>query len=227
MFRNIRCVVFIFLSLLAVGFIPTMAFAAESGTLLPASEVWRSTGLYGFASGGGLGKLTMIGVSLVLIYLAVKKQYEPLLLLTIGFGGLLCNIPLAGINEAPNGFLYQIYNFGINSGLFPLFIFMGVGAMTDFGPLIANPRTMLLGAAAQFGIFAALLGALALGQFGIDFSLKDAASIGIIGGADGPTVIYTTGEVWRGALPAALLVLLAAAAITIWIVKRHKGKHKK
>lgn len=190
MFRNIRCVVFIFLSLLAVGFIPTMVFAAESGTLLLASGVWRSTGLYGFASEGGLGKLIMIGVSLVLIYLAVKKQYEPLLLLTIGFGGLLCNIPLAGINEAPNGFLYQIYNFGINSGLFPLFIFMGVGAMTDFGPLIANPRTMLLGAAAQFGIFAALLGALALGQFGIDFSLKDAASIGIIGGADGPTAIF-------------------------------------
>jgi len=155
------------------------------------SELWQSTGLYGFTQDGGFSKLIMMGVSLVLVYLAIGKGFEPLLLLPIGFGGLLCNIPLAGIAEA-GGFLRVIYDFGINTGLFPLLIFMGVGAMTDFGPLIANPKTALLGGAAQFGIFTALLGALAISSVipGIDFTLKDAASIGIIGGADGPTAIF-------------------------------------
>lgn len=138
------------------------------------------------------GTIIMFGVCLVLLYLAIKKEFEPLLLLPIGFGGILANIPVAGIAEG-NGFLHLIYLYGIESGLFPLFIFMGVGAMTDFGPLIANPKTALLGGAAQFGIFGALMGALLLGQYcGFDFGMREAASIGIIGGADGPTSIFVT-----------------------------------
>jgi oxaloacetate decarboxylase beta subunit len=133
----------------------------------------------------------MILVAFLLFYLAIAKGFEPLLLLPIGFGGLLANIPLADI-AGPNGFLGIIYNAGIANGLFPLIIFMGVGAMTDFGPLLANPKTALLGGAAQFGIFGTLVGAVALSQYTdiMSFSLKDAASIGIIGGADGPTAIF-------------------------------------
>lgn len=154
------------------------------------------------------GQAVMVLVGFVLIYLAIKKGFEPLLLIPIGFGGILSNIPLAEIAELTvqtvggngeilhqfGGFIGQIYGFGIESGLFPLLIFMGVGALTDFGPLLANPKTALLGAAAQFGIFTTLIGALALsdslGFLGLHFSLKDAASIGIIGGADGPTAIF-------------------------------------
>ena len=147
---------------------------------------WHSTGLMNFS----WGQIVMIFVGLVLIYLAIVREFEPLLLIPIGFGGILANIPVAGIAEA-GGFVGQIYNFGIASGLFPLFIFMGVGAMTDFGPLLANPKTALLGAAAQFGIFTTLIGAVALGALPwLDFTLRDAASIGIIGGADGPTAIF-------------------------------------
>jgi oxaloacetate decarboxylase beta subunit len=127
-----------------------------------------------------------------LIYLAIAKGFEPLLLLPIGFGAILTNIPVAGIAGEPmpgqpGGFLYYFYTVGVESGVFPLLIFLGVGAMTDFGPLLANPKTALLGAAAQFGIFLALLGAVSLGGL---FSLEDAAAIGIIGGADGPTAIF-------------------------------------
>ena len=137
------------------------------------------------------GHLVMIAVCLGLIYLAIKKEFEPLLLLPIGFGGLLANVPIAGIAE-PDGFLGIIYDLGVSNGLFPLLIFMGVGAMTDFGPLLAHPKTALLGAAAQFGIFGTLIGALVLSQYvpGISFSIQDAAAIGIIGGADGPTAIF-------------------------------------
>lgn len=137
------------------------------------------------------GRVIMILVAFLLFYLAIAKGFEPLLLIPIGFGGLLANIPIAEI-AGPEGFLGIIYNAGIANGLFPLIIFMGVGAMTDFGPLLANPKTALLGGAAQFGIFATLVGALALSQYTniFDFSLKDAASIGIIGGADGPTAIF-------------------------------------
>ncbi|MDD3153418.1 MAG: sodium ion-translocating decarboxylase subunit beta [Victivallaceae bacterium] len=169
------------------------------------SGLWHSTGLYDiirqtstdFASTWtlGLGRVLMSLVALVLIYLAIGKEFEPLLLLPIGFGALLANIPLAGIS-GPDGLQGMIYQVGIESGVFPLLIFMGVGAMTDFGPLLANPKTSLLGGAAQLGIFTALLGALGLTAMGIgiDFSLKDAASIGIIGGADGPTSIYLTSK---------------------------------
>lgn len=205
--------------------------------------IWKDTGLYGFIQrdapdwltkgytrkdghfekghevtilGGipyGLGQLIMIPICLVLIYLAIVKEFEPLLLLPIGLGGLLANVPFAGVTTpemlgvgemtleqiktaavSPGGFLYYLFSFGVDSGLFPILIFMGVGAMTDFGPLIANPKTCLLGAGAQVGIFTALLGAVILNDFvpGIEFNLRDAASIGIIGGADGPTAIWLT-----------------------------------
>ncbi|TVR65949.1 MAG: sodium ion-translocating decarboxylase subunit beta [Spirochaetaceae bacterium] len=150
------------------------------------ASLWESTGIIAFTG----GQLAMILVSLVLIYLAVEKNFEPLLLLPIGFGGILANVPVAAIS-GPEGFLGMISMVGLETGIFPLMIFMGVGAMTDFGPLIANPRTALLGAAAQFGIFATVLGAVGLSVYaGMDFTLQDAASIGIIGGADGPTAIF-------------------------------------
>jgi len=148
----------------------------------------------------------MMLIGLGLLFLAIRKGFEPLLLVPIGFGTLLANIPGAGFDaapvydalghlESPGGLLYYIYHAGIETGLFPLMIFMGVGAMTDFGPLLANPRTLLLGAAAQVGIFTTVIGAVALGHFGIlDFSVRDAASIGIIGGADGPTAIFVTSK---------------------------------
>lgn len=148
--------------------------------------LWSETGLANF----DFGQLVMITVGCVLLYLAIRKGFEPLLLLPIGFGAVLANIPNAGFTE-PGGVLYYIYYVGIESGIFPLLIFMGVGAMTDFGALIANPRTLLLGAAAQFGIFATLFGAILLNLIpGMDFTLADAASIAIIGGADGPTAIF-------------------------------------
>ncbi|MGY2461151.1 sodium ion-translocating decarboxylase subunit beta [Vreelandella sulfidaeris] len=214
--------------------------------------LWEGSGLYNLE----LGQATMILVGLLLLYLAIYKKFEPLLLVPIGFGGILANIPEAGLaisaldqaievakpavlqqmaaalgatldplanaeawreslhaiahdGAAPDqvraardiavgvgysdGMLYNFYKVAIGSGIAPLIIFMGVGAMTDFGPLLANPRTLFLGAAAQFGIFATLFGAVALTSMGImDFSLNQAAAIGIIGGADGPTSIYVS-----------------------------------
>jgi len=150
------------------------------------SLLWVNTGLYQMSWGQGL----MLLVGILLIYLAIVKKFEPLLLLPIGFGALLSNIPGANL-AVDGGILHLFYMVGIESGAFPLIIFMGVGAMTDFGPLLANPKTLLLGAAAQFGIFATLLGAVGLSIIGIfDFNVKQAAAIGIIGGADGPTSIY-------------------------------------
>lgn len=214
--------------------------------------LWEGSGLYNLE----LGQAAMILVGLLLLYLAIYKKFEPLLLVPIGFGGMLANIPEAGLaisaldqaievakpavlqqiaaalgatldplanaeawreslkviahdGVAPDqvraardiaigvgysdGMLYNFYKVAIGSGIAPLIIFMGVGAMTDFGPLLANPRTLFLGAAAQFGIFATLFGAVALTSMGImDFSLNQAAAIGIIGGADGPTSIYVS-----------------------------------
>ena len=146
-----------------------------------------------FLQATGLPELTlpraaMLAVAGVLLYLGIVRQYEPLLLVPIGFGALLVNLP--GVDLAdPGGLLEQIYAFGIKSGLFPPLIFLGIGAMTDFTPLLARPQTFILGAAAQFGIFATLLGARALG-----FTSPEAASVAIIGGADGPTAIYLTGK---------------------------------
>jgi len=137
-----------------------------------------------------LGQLVMMIVGVVLIYLAIAKRFEPLLLLPIGFGTLLVNIPGAEMGGA-EGLLHYISEVGIHTGVFPLLIFMGVGAMTDFGPMLANPKTLLLGAAAQFGIFGTIIGATWMTSMGwVDFSLQDAAAIGIIGGADGPTSIF-------------------------------------
>ncbi len=154
------------------------------------NTLWINTGLYQMSWGQGL----MLLVGILLLYLAIVKNFEPLLLLPIGFGSILANIPGAGIAEG-SGILHIFYVIGIESGAFPLIIFMGVGALTDFGPLLANPKTLLLGAAAQFGIFATLLGAIGLTVVGIfDFSLTDAAAIGIIGGADGPTSIYVASK---------------------------------
>ncbi len=153
-------------------------------------QIWTESGIYQISS----GQVTMIAVCLLLLYLGIVKKFEPLLLVTIGFGGLLSNIP--GVEIATgSGLLHLTYVVGIETGAFPLIIFMGVGALTDFGPLLANPKTLFLGAAAQFGIFATLLGALGLTELGLmDFSLREAAAIGIIGGADGPTAIYVAGK---------------------------------
>ncbi|ATX81753.1 oxaloacetate decarboxylase, beta subunit [Mariprofundus ferrinatatus] len=149
-------------------------------------KLWITTGIANFE----WGQVLMIGVGLLLLYLAIVKKFEPLLLVPIGFGAILSNIPVAEIS-GPEGMLGLIYHVGIETGIFPLLIFMGVGALTDFGALIAMPRTLMLGAAAQFGIFTTLLGALALNIIpGFEFSLADAAAIGIIGGADGPTAIF-------------------------------------
>ena len=205
-------------------------------------DLWHASGLYNITG----GQITMIVVCMLLLYLAINKKFEPLLLVPIGFGGIMANIPEAGLafsavenaihfakpevlsslattlgitSTEPydvlsaysasnasthraatlvaadagysNGMMYNFYSVVIGSMIGPLLIFMGVGAMTDFGPLLANPKTLFLGAAAQFGIFATVLGAVGLSALGImDFSLQDAAAIGIIGGADGPTAIY-------------------------------------
>jgi oxaloacetate decarboxylase beta subunit len=195
----------------------------------------------------GVGQGLMIIVCLVLIYLAIVKGFEPLLLLPIGFGGLLANMPFAGVAAPPlvdpltrlvlepGGFLYYFFEFGVSTGLFPIMIFMGVGAMTDFGPLIANPRTALLGAAAQFGIFMALLGALGLTMLfpgHINFGLKEAASIGIIGGADGPTAIWLTtklaphllGAIAVAAYSYMALVPIIQPPIMKWLVPERERK---
>jgi sodium ion-translocating decarboxylase beta subunit len=151
-------------------------------------SLWEATGVANF---DGFGPAFMMLVGAVLIYLAIARGFEPLLLIPIGFGTILSNIPVADMS-GPNGILGQLYTVGVTSGVFPLLIFLGVGALTDFSALIANPKTLLLGAAAQFGIFFTLLGSLVMSDVipFIDFSLKDAAAIGIIGGADGPTAIF-------------------------------------
>tara|TARA_R110000787_G_scaffold38998_21_gene97921 strand:- start:248 stop:1420 length:1173 start_codon:yes stop_codon:yes gene_type:complete len=166
------------------------------------AQLWLESGLAQISS----GTVMMMAIGLTLLYLAIRRGFEPLLLVPIGFGTILVNIPGAGFEaapvydalghlESPGGLMYYIYNVGIASGMFPLIIFMGVGAMTDFGPLLANPKTLLLGAAAQVGIFTTVMGAVGLSSLGIlDFSIRDAASIGIIGGADGPTAIFVTSK---------------------------------
>jgi oxaloacetate decarboxylase beta subunit len=170
-------------------------------------QLWYSTGFYHIEPGQAL----MMATCLLLIYLGIKKGFEPLLLIPIGFGGLLSNIPVANMAEGA-GFLHLIYEVGLPTSIFPLLIFLGVGAMTDFGPMLANPKTLMLGAAAQFGIFGTLLGALAIGALGIpgmEFTMKEAASIAIIGGADGPTSIFVTTK-----LAPHLLGPIAVAAYT-------------
>lgn len=166
-------------------------------------KLWADTGLANFTFDQAL----MMVVGGLLLYLAIVRKFEPLLLLPIGFGAILANIPGGGFTE-PGGLQYYIFQAGIETGVFPLLIFMGVGALTDFGALIANPKTMLLGAAAQFGIWGTLFGAIFLNLLpGIDFDLKQAAAIAIIGGADGPTSIYVASR-----LAPELLGAIAVAA---------------
>lgn len=159
--------------------------------MLNPKEGYKSHGVEISTFNQGMGRVIMMAVCFALFYLAIAKGFEPLLLIPIAFGGFLANIPVADI-AGPEGFLGILFNMGVSTGLFPLLIFMGVGAMTDFGPLIANPKTALLGGAAQFGIFGTIVGAAVLTEYTgfINFSLKDACAIGIIGGADGPTSIF-------------------------------------
>ncbi|MGM0623232.1 MAG: sodium ion-translocating decarboxylase subunit beta [Campylobacterota bacterium] len=154
------------------------------------------------------GRVLMFAICLTLFYLAIRKGFEPLLLIPIAFGGMLANIPIANI-AGPDGFLGVLYEMGIATELFPILIFMGVGAMTDFGPLLANPKTAILGGAAQFGIFGSLLGAAALTHYTgwFDFSIQQSAAISIIGGADGPTSIFIANK-----LAPELLGAIAVAA---------------
>lgn len=159
-------------------------------------------------------QLIMILVAFVLIYLAIKKEFEPLLLLPISFGVLLANLPSTGIMSAPlagssepGGLLYYLYQ-GVKLGIYPSLIFLGIGAMTDFGPLIARPSSLFLGAAAQFGVIIAFVIAIALG-----FSPKAAASIGIIGGADGPTAIFLTTRLAPELLPAIAIAAYSYMAL--------------
>ncbi|MCO7201473.1 sodium ion-translocating decarboxylase subunit beta [Pseudoalteromonas sp. OANN1] len=166
-------------------------------------NLWQATGLANFT----VPALCMMAVGCGLLYLAIAKGFEPLLLVPIGFGAILTNIPVAGLAD-PGGLLYYVYYIGIDSGVFPLLIFMGVGAMTDFSALIANPKMLLLGAAAQFGIFATLFGAILLNYIpGFEFTLQDASAIAIIGGADGPTAIFLASK-----LAPELLGAIAVAA---------------
>jgi len=165
--------------------------------------LWQSTGIANVT----LPQLVMIAVGGGLLYLAIARRFEPLLLVPIGFGCVLSNIPVAGIG-GPDGLLGMLYSVGLETGIFPLLIFMGVGALTDFSALIARPSMLLLGAAAQFGIFGTLLGALLLnGLPGFDFSIDQAAAIAIIGGADGPTAIFVSAR-----LAPELLGAIAVAA---------------
>ncbi|MBN2497249.1 MAG: sodium ion-translocating decarboxylase subunit beta [Deltaproteobacteria bacterium] len=153
-----------------------------------------SDSIEGFAVSTGIAHMgwqepVMWALGGLLIFLGIYKKYEPLLLIPIGFGAILVNVPLGGLMQ-PGGWIRAVYEFGIQApGLFPLIIFLGIGALTDFGPLLSNPKTALLGAAAQVGIFITLMGAVGMG-----FDLKEAAAIGIIGGADGPTSIYVAGR---------------------------------
>lgn len=185
-------------------------------------NIAETTGIYAFFSDStvkttpagdaitvfGWQELLMIIVGFVIIYLGAAKNFEPLLLLPIGFGTVFVNIPFGGMGNAPHGFLHIIYEAGVGNEFFPLIIFMGIGALTDFGPLIANPKTALLGAASQFGVFGTLFGITAFNLIpGFDFTMKEASAVAIIGGADGPTTIYIAAK-----LAPHLLATVAVAA---------------
>lgn len=171
--------------------------------------IWYSSGFSAMTWQSGL----MIAVACTLIYLAIVKKFEPLLLLPIAFGVLLANLPLTGLMDVPasatepGGLLYYLYQ-GVKLGIYPSLIFLGIGAMTDFGPLIARPSSLFLGAAAQFGIIIAFIVAIALG-----FTPQEASSIGIIGGADGPTAIYLTTRLAPHLLPAIAIAAYSYMAL--------------
>ena len=171
------------------------------------------------------GNLLMLLISFILLYLAIAKDFEPLLLMPIAFGCLIVNLPLSGIIDE-GGFLYYVM-FGIRHEIYPIIIFMGIGALTDFGPLLANPVTFLLGAAAQLGVFVAVIGAMFMG-----FTIQEAAGIGIIGGADGPTAIYLCAKLAPAILPAvavaaysymSLVPLIQPPVIKLLTTKKDRG----
>lgn len=192
-------------------------------------NLWRNTGIYQMIYGEqvaeeevaevesavefaetapGWQKLIMIALGFLIIYLAVAKGFEPLLLIPIGFGVVLVNIPGAGMGQGPDGMLHIIYSAGVGNEFFPMLIFMGIGAMTDFGPLIANPKMALLGGAAQLGVFATLLGVALMNLIpGVEYNMFQACAIAIIGGADGPTSIYVSGK-----LAPEMMAVIAVAA---------------
>ena len=156
----------------------------------------------------GWQKLVMLAIGFLIVFLGAAKGFEPLLLIPIGFGTILVNIPGAGMGEGPDGMLHIIYNAGVGNEFFPMLIFMGIGAMTDFGPLIANPKSALLGGAAQFGVFATLFGVAVMNFIdGIDYTMLQASAIAIIGGADGPTSIYVSAK-----LAPTMMAVIAVAA---------------
>ena len=155
----------------------------------------------------GWQSLIMIAIGFLIVYLAVGKGFEPLLLIPIGFGTILVNIVGAGMGDLPDGMLAIIYKAGVGNEFFPMLIFMGIGAMTDFGPLIANPKTAILGGAAQFGVFFTLFRVAIMNMFGLNYNIMQACAIGIIGGADGPTSIYVSGK-----LAPELMGVIAVAA---------------
>ncbi|MBQ9238074.1 MAG: sodium ion-translocating decarboxylase subunit beta [Treponema sp.] len=156
----------------------------------------------------GWQRLIMLAIGFLIVYLGAAKGFEPLLLIPIGFGTILVNVPGAGMGAGPDGMLYIIYNAGVGNEFFPMLIFMGIGALTDFGPLIANPKTALLGGAAQLGVFATLFGVALFNLVpGVDYNMFHACAIAIIGGADGPTSIYVAGKLAPG-----MMAVIAVAA---------------
>ena len=156
----------------------------------------------------GWQSVVMLAVGFLIVWLGAAKDFEPLLLIPIGFGTIFVNIPGAGMGDAPTGMLHIIYSAGVGNEFFPMLIFMGIGAMTDFGPLIANPKTALLGGAAQLGVFATMFGVALFNLIpGIDYNMKQACAISIIGGADGPTTIYVAGK-----LAPEMMAVVAVAA---------------
>ena len=177
----------------------------------PAAEVQpaAAAGPQPFASSApGWESVVMIAIGFLIVYLGAAKDFEPLLLIPIGFGTILVNIPGAGMGDAPNGMLHIIYDAGVGNEFFPMLVFMGIGAMTDFGPLIANPKTALLGGAAQLGVFFTMFGVALMNLIpGIDYTMLQACAISIIGGADGPTTIYVAGK-----LAPEMLAVVAVAA---------------
>ncbi len=178
----------------AVVVSPAPATGDTISTMGCLKSIVRSTGIWDMTVGGHWKQVIMVLVGFLLLYLGVVKDFEPLLLVPIGFSTLFVNVPLGGMGDA-HGFLSLIYKYGIENEVLPLIVFMGIGALCDFGPLLAAPRTAILGAAAQFGVFGTLLGVAALNAIpGFDFSLKQACSIAIIGGADGPTSIIVASK---------------------------------
>lgn len=187
---------------------PAPAPAAPAGVAAPAAKkgntdevsfvngmisIAKNTGIYAFATGNGWKSLLMVIIGCIMIYLGVVKDFEPLLMVPIAFGTIFVNVTGAGMGEGPHGMLYLIFKYGLENELLPLLVFIGIGAMSDFGPMLSNPRVAILGAAAQFGVFGTLLGVMALNLIpGFNFSLKEACAIAIIGGADGPTSIYVS-----------------------------------